>query len=100
MNLPLRPRHFRGTTYDDPCNCAIVAALKEVFGKTKITEDIDKVVINHRVFPHTPYDENYFRKDWAKAHSLGFTGSEVLRVIRIPYLREPRAVIRKGGLLK
>lgn len=67
IKLVLRAKHFDGTCYLEPCNCAIAKAAREHFG-VPVMEAVDKIIIGdgpgRLYYRHDDYLQYDFNKDF------------------------------------
>jgi hypothetical protein len=92
--LQLKAKHFIGTNYVDPDNCAISKAVKEQFGEvSKITTGVCDVRFNYQnydfrfengegLYDGRGYGAAMFESDAAKAYGLE-DGDAVIRTIKL-----------------
>lgn len=79
MILELKAKHFKGTIFGNPYNCAITKAGKEHFN-TKCAEGVDIFYSGNTKFKHTIYDASKFRLDKEKAKKLRYSNKVVRRM--------------------
>jgi len=83
MNLELKAKHFKDTTY---CGvCAIEKALNEFYPGS--LEFVDGCEVKGKDYAHEKYGFNMFREDQLKAESM--QPEDVVRVIEIEELEAP-----------
>ncbi len=94
MILQITGKHFLGTDFNQPCDCAISKAMREYLqlnapnDEFRVTECVGSVEISPKssscvyLYKHKPYYSHNFNNDYRAAERVGFDDT-VIREIEI-----------------
>jgi len=82
IELPVRAKHFKGTSFINFCDCAIAKAAKDKLETNDVHETGSAISINGKYYKHMDYGAMMFNKDKKLAATKKYSNT-IIRTITL-----------------